>query len=68
MGMAQVSSVNFEDNVTAGNSFVKGDMPGTFLFGGSDYVMLFQDDAGFELTAPKGDHLLMGQQYGVLNG
>lgn len=68
MGMAQVSSVNFEDNVTVGNTFTKGDMLGTFLFGGSDYVILFQKQAGFEPTAPKSDHVLMGEQYGIMNG
>ncbi|MDP6600801.1 MAG: phosphatidylserine decarboxylase [Phycisphaerales bacterium] len=55
MGMAQVSSVNFEDNVKPGSVHKKGDMLGTFLFGGSDFVMLFQDRAGFALTAPE-DH------------
>ena len=52
MGMAQVSSVNFEDNVTVGATRSKGDMLGNFLFGGSDFVMLFQQGAGFEITAP----------------
>ena len=31
----------------------KGDMLGNFLFGGSDFVILFQDKAGFELNAPE---------------
>lgn len=52
MGMAQVSSVNFEDNVTVGSVHQKGDMLGNFLFGGSDFVMLFQQKADFEITAP----------------
>jgi len=52
MGMAQVSSVNFEDNVKVGSTHAKGDMLGTFLFGGSDFIMLFQEKAGFEITAP----------------
>lgn len=52
MGMAHVSSVNFEDNVTVGAKRAKGDMLGTFLFGGSDFVMLFQEQAGFEITVP----------------
>ncbi len=52
MGMAQVSSVNFEDNVEVGATRTKGDMLGTFLFGGSDFIMLFQEKAGFEITAP----------------
>lgn len=52
MGMAQVSSVNFEKNVTVGSKHKKGDMLGPFHFGGSDFVILFQKKAGFEITAP----------------
>jgi len=55
MGMAQVSSVNFEDEVRVGSTHKKGSMLGNFLFGGSDFVMLFQDKAGFELTAAPED-------------
>jgi len=40
-----LSSVNFEDTVKSGNTVKKGDMLGYFLFGGSDYVMLFQSKA-----------------------
>jgi len=68
MGMAQVSSVNFEDNVVADAVHEKGDMLGNFLFGGSDFVMLFQKGAGFELTAKQGNHILMGEEYGVMKG
>jgi len=73
MGMAQVSSVNFEGNVNPGITHLKGDMLGNFLFGGSDFIMLFQEKAGFEITAPKIDdstykHLLMGEEYGVMKG
>ena len=70
IGMSQVSSVNFEDNIKVGETVKKGDMLGYFLFGGSDYVMIFQKDAGFEITAPLeregGDHahILMGEEYG----
>ena len=64
IGMAHVSSVNFEDRISGGNRFRKGDMFGHFLYGGSDIVMLFQEQAGFELTATPGDHVTMGQQYG----
>jgi phosphatidylserine decarboxylase len=73
VGMSQVCSVNFEDNIQVGSTFSKGDPLGYFLFGGSDFVMLFQPEAGFQLTAP-GDgnnsynHLLMGEAYGKLNG
>jgi phosphatidylserine decarboxylase len=66
MGMAQVSSVNFEKGVVVGSDHEKGDMLGNFLFGGSDFVMLFQKQAGFELTATPGVHILMGEKYGVM--
>lgn len=71
IGMSQVSSVNFEKEVKVGASFKKGDMLGYFLFGGSDYVILFQDKVKFTLTAPKDkdghyNHLLMGEQYGKI--
>jgi phosphatidylserine decarboxylase len=72
MGMAQVSSVNFEPDVEVGSSHEKGDMLGNFLFGGSDFIMLFQEQAGFELTAEKATadyrHMLMGEAYGIMNG
>ena len=68
MGMAQVSSVNFEDDVNVGTAHEKGDMLGNFLFGGSDFVMLFQESAGFEMTATSGNHILMGEKYGELKG
>lgn len=68
MGMAQVSSVNFEDDVEVGLAHEKGDMLGNFLFGGSDFVMLFQDKAGFEMTATQGKHMLMGEEYGIMSG
>lgn len=70
VGMSQVSSVNFEDTVKVGQTVQKGDMLGYFLFGGSDFVMIFQKDAGFEITAPtersggEYDHMLMGEEYG----
>ena len=55
MGMAQVSSVNFEPGLTPGVSLAKGDMLGNFLFGGSDFIMLFAKEAGFELQAPQAE-------------
>jgi len=72
VGMDLVSSVNFEDKVKVGATFKKGDMLGTFLFGGSDFIMIFQEKAKFEITAPKEGpmykHLLMGEKYGVMKG
>ncbi|UCE27105.1 MAG: phosphatidylserine decarboxylase [Candidatus Coatesbacteria bacterium] len=69
MGMSQVSSVNFEDSVKVGAEIKKGDMLGNFLFGGSDFVLLFQEEAGFKITAPmknetEYEHILMGEEYG----
>ena len=66
VGMSQVSSVNFGPDVKPGAWFRKGDELGWFLFGGSDFVMVFQKSMGFELTARAGEHILMGQEYGKL--
>lgn len=74
MGMAQVSSVNFEDDVYEGSVHAKGDMLGNFLFGGSDFIMLFQEKAGFEIMVQQEEdkrtykHILMGVKYGVMKG
>ena len=58
-----------EPEVVEGARVEKGDMLGYFLFGGSDYVMLFQKEAGFDLTTPRIDretfeHRLFGEEYG----
>ena len=71
IGMSQVSSVNFENTVKVGNAVKKGDMLGYFLFGGSDFIVLFQGNVDFQLTVPKDDtgaykHVLMGEEYGKL--
>nr|MCR5475856.1 phosphatidylserine decarboxylase [Lachnospiraceae bacterium] len=54
VGMGQVSSINFLDNVKPGAKVKKGDELGYFLFGGSDCVMLFEGRSGFKLTVPEG--------------
>jgi phosphatidylserine decarboxylase precursor len=71
IGMSQVSSVNFEDTVKVGATVNKGDMLGYFLFGGSDFVLLFQNNVDFTLTVPRErdntyHHILMGEKYGKL--
>jgi phosphatidylserine decarboxylase len=72
IGMSQVSSVNFEDTVKVGNTVKKGDMLGYFLFGGSDFVLLFQSKVDFKLNVPQESsastykHVLMGEEYGKL--
>ncbi|MHA2278195.1 MAG: phosphatidylserine decarboxylase, partial [Candidatus Kariarchaeaceae archaeon] len=73
IGMATVGSVNFEENIKAGAKIKKGDMLGYFLFGGSDFIMLFQKQVKFTLDAPMQEgneyyeHLLMGERLGYLS-
>jgi phosphatidylserine decarboxylase len=72
IGMGAVGSVNFEQNIKVGQKVKKGDMLGYFLFGGSDFIMIFQDKVSFTLDAPKEsnssyyEHLLMGERLGHL--
>ena len=72
IGMWPVSSVNFEDNLHVGSKVSKGDMLGYFLFGGSDFIMIFQEKTQFILDAPKKEkndaykHQLMGERLGSL--
>ena len=72
IGMAVIGSVNFEATVKAGTKVNKGDMLGYFLFGGSDFVMVFQDKVNFTLDVPKEEgsdsykHILMGERLGYL--
>lgn len=75
IGMSQVCSVIFEDNIEVGTQVTKGDKLGCFYFGGSDYMMIFQKKAGFILDATKENgkvqsykHLLLGEQIGHLTG
>jgi phosphatidylserine decarboxylase precursor len=72
IGMAAVSSVNFEKTITPGTIVKKGDMLGHFAFGGSDFIMIFQDGVSFTLDAPMREdgqsykHILMGERLGLL--
>ena len=70
IGMSQICSCNWEENLAVGTSVEKGDPMGYFLFGGSDIVMVFQDcvDVDF-LCEAEGDgysHILMGEPYADL--
>lgn len=73
IGMGVVGSVNFEDNITPGTVVKKGDMLGHFAFGGSDFIMIFQDGVSFTIDAPKQadgssyKHILMGERLGQLS-
>lgn len=69
VGMSQMGSVNFEDNVKPGSKVKKGDKLCYFLFGGSGFVMLFQKEAAFRITAPASGegsylHMLAGEEFG----
>jgi phosphatidylserine decarboxylase len=64
VGMCQVSSVNFEETVKPGVSVKKGDPLGYFMFGGSDIIMIFSENAGFTMSAKPNEHLEMGNAYG----
>jgi phosphatidylserine decarboxylase precursor len=72
IGMSPVSSVNFEENIKMGSHVKKGDMLGYFLFGGSDFIMIFQKKTEFILDSPKKkngesyEHVLMGERIGYL--
>lgn len=73
IGMSQVSSVNFEAELKVGDRVKKGDLLGYFLFGGSDFVIVFQQKAAFELLAPKEadggyQHIFMGEMLGTMSG
>ena len=65
-------SVNFEENIKAGRQVRKGDMLGYFLFGGSDFIMIFQKKVKFIIDFPKDEdrqsykHVLMGERIGHL--
>jgi phosphatidylserine decarboxylase len=61
IGMAYVSSVNLTPEV--GAELQKGDEFGFFLFGGSDIVIVFQDN-GVILDAEIGRKYLQGQRIG----
>ena len=72
IGMSPVSSVNFGADIKQGRQVKKGGEMGSFLFGGSDFVMVFQKQIDFILDSPKEEgsdsfkHLLMGERYGKL--
>ena len=68
IGMSQICSCNWEENLKVGLTVKKGDPMGYFLFGGSDIVMVFQSTADVSLLCQPNDqggykHVLMGQPY-----
>ncbi|MGN0778493.1 MAG: phosphatidylserine decarboxylase [Aristaeellaceae bacterium] len=71
IGMSQICSCNWEESVQPGAVVKRGDPMGTFLFGGSDIVMVFQQQVELTLLVPEDGtgsyaHLLMGEPYAAL--
>ncbi len=67
IAMCQVSSVNFSARVRVGDKVRKGDELGHFLFGGSDFMLIFQKQAGFSYTVdPAYPHVLTGRMCGKM--
>lgn len=64
VGMSQVCSCNWEENVKPGAAVRAGDPMGYFLFGGSDIVMVFQQGVSLKLLSS--DHILMGEPYAII--
>jgi len=79
MGMAQVSAIQLRDWVKEGVDAKKGWEFANFAFGGSDFVVIFEDNAKFRLTVPRAAAVspgagvnykpsLQGQKYGCFGG
>ena len=70
--MSPVSSIKFSEEIQQGKRVKKGSEMGIFLFGGSDFVMVFQKQVDLRITSPREErnnsfkHLLMGERYGKL--
>lgn len=58
IGMAQVSSVNMV--AVEGAYLNKGEEFGYFMFGGSDIVLLFQEESNVVVTSAPGVHYNCG--------
>jgi len=65
IGMSQVCSCMWEENLAAGQEITKGDPMGYFLFGGSDYMLFFQKGVHVEYapTVTPHQHILMGEDF-----
>lgn len=79
MGMAQVSAIVARDWVKEGAEAKKGWEFANFAFGGSDFVVIFEEKAKFELTVPHTSEpapgagvnyvpSLQGEKYGCFGG
>jgi len=77
MGMAQVAAIPMRSWVEKGVEAKKGWEFANFAFGGSDFVVLFEDKADFRLAVPKTDRdgpgvaykpSKQGEKYGCFGG
>jgi phosphatidylserine decarboxylase len=50
-----------------GRNVAKGEMISTFLFGGSDIVVVFERESNVNITATVGTHYPVRSQYGYSN-
>ena len=66
IGMSQICSVNFSAGLAPGVEVRKGRELGWFLFGGSDFVILFQKGVRFTLEADTQGHIFVGEILGRL--
>lgn len=67
IGMMPVTSINWAPEVKVGAEVTKGQELGYFLFGGSDFVILFQSGISFTLKPQLFSHQLMGEELGRLD-
>jgi len=64
----QVALVNAKvKKALVGKKVKKGDMMSTFLFGGSDIVMVFERESNVNITAQVGVHYPIRSQYAYAN-
>jgi hypothetical protein len=79
MGMAQVSAIQLRDWVKEGAQAKKGREFANFAFGGSDFVVIFQEKTDFVLTVPQEPSVFpgsgvnyrssqQGEKYGCFGG
>lgn len=66
IGMSQICSVNFSEGLAPGVEVRKGQELGYFLFGGSDFVIVFQEGVKFSLQADTTGHIFLGEALGTL--
>ena len=67
IGMSQICSVNFSEGLAPGVEVHKGQELGYFLFGGSDFVIVFQKGVRFDYQADSEGHIFMGEKLGILS-